>query len=209
MKTTIDTKDRQFLSELHRLGGGTIQEICADQGVTATAIRQRLSRLQGQAFISRDAERSGRGRPRFVYHLTDAGHRALGENYSDLAMVLWNAIRNIEDDATRSLLLGNVQDEMSRRYGRNVTGERISERFQELGQELESRGFHVEIDDSGELPILRENNCPYWDLASTDSDICRLEVSVFEKILGTSIELMKCSLDGSNCCEFHVKAKAS
>jgi predicted ArsR family transcriptional regulator len=209
MKTTIDKKDRQFLDELHRLGGGTIQEICDDQGVTATAIRQRLSRLQGQALITRDAERFGRGRPRFVYHLTDAGHRALGENYSDLAMVLWNSIRNIEDDATRSLLLGNVQDEMIRRYGRSVVGKRISERFQELGQELGNRGFQVEIDNSGDLPILRENSCPYWDLASTDPEICRLEQSVFEKILGTSVDLMKCSLDGENCCEFHVTAKAS
>ncbi|GAB4137330.1 MAG: winged helix DNA-binding protein [Planctomycetaceae bacterium] len=209
MKPKIDPRDRQFLDNLHRLGGGTIQEICKNQGVTATAIRMRIARLQGLGYISREPERTGRGRPRYIYKPTEAGLRELGENYSELALILWSAIREVDDPAARSLLLKNVQNEMVARYGRSVRSEDVSSRIQELGGELKSRGFDVEVESSESgLPILRENNCPYLELASKDPGICELEQQVFEQILGTPVELACCSLDGGNCCEFHMKEPA-
>ena len=57
-------------------------------------------------------------------------------------------------------------------------------------------------DDSGRLPILRENNCPYLELASSDPAICELEKEVFRKVLGSEVELTQCCLDGHTCCEF-------
>jgi len=54
MKAVIEPGDRQFLQRLHEIGGGTVQEICADLGVTATAVRQRLVRLQGLKMVARE-----------------------------------------------------------------------------------------------------------------------------------------------------------
>jgi DNA-binding Lrp family transcriptional regulator len=48
MRLAIDRNDQMFLDRLHKMCGGTIQEICDAIGVTATAIRQRLARLEGQ-----------------------------------------------------------------------------------------------------------------------------------------------------------------
>ena len=42
MRVSIDRNDQLFLEQLHRLCGGTVQEICDNVGVTATAVRQRL-----------------------------------------------------------------------------------------------------------------------------------------------------------------------
>ncbi|NOX55177.1 MAG: MarR family transcriptional regulator, partial [Planctomycetes bacterium] len=85
MKAVLDrTNDRQLLQQLHRLGSATVSQLCAELGVTATAVRQRLLRLQSAELVTREAVRSGRGRPRYVYRLTDAGLRSLGDNYSDL-----------------------------------------------------------------------------------------------------------------------------
>ena len=58
MKAAIESSDRQFLERVHELGGGTVQEICADLGVTATAVRQRLVRLQGLKMVARELVRS-------------------------------------------------------------------------------------------------------------------------------------------------------
>ena len=209
MRATIEPRDRQFLERLHRSGGGTIQDLCVESGVTATAVRQRLTRLESLGLVSRTLVKAGRGRPHFVYRISETGSRELGENYGELALILWRSIQQIEDTAVRDAILENVADEMVRKYSRYVQAESQQERFHQLGAELVRQGFDVEIDTSGSLPILRENSCPYFDLANESTEICRFEHSVYERILGTPLQLAACSLDGANSCEFHVRNAAS
>ena len=50
-----------------------------------------------------------RGRPRNVYRVTAEGLHALGENYRQLAVVLWEAITGFEDEAVRMRLPTSVR----------------------------------------------------------------------------------------------------
>ncbi len=202
MKTILDSNDRQFLEVLHKIGSSTVQSICAEMDVTATSIRQRLSRLQVHGFVDRVAVRKGRGRPHHCYQVTDAGLNELGDNYSDLAMILWRELQNIEDSSLRTDVLRRVQKSFIQRYGNFVHAESLLDRMEQLKSALVERGFDVEIDLSGPLPILRENNCPYHELASSDSRICELEQDVFRSVLGVDVNLSQCCLDGHHCCEF-------
>ena len=178
------------------------KEICDELGVTATAVRQRLLRLQNLNFVQRKAVRSGRGRPYHTYSVTHTGQRELGDNYSDLAMILWRELRQIEDPPVRELVFERIREALVARYGHLVQAETLGERFRQLGEALSDRGFHVEVDSTGQLPILRENNCPYLELAHSDPAICELEKEVFRKVLGSEVELTQCCLDGHSCCEF-------
>ncbi|MCH7989739.1 MAG: helix-turn-helix transcriptional regulator [Planctomycetes bacterium] len=202
MKTILDFNDRQFLEVLHKLGSSTVQKICAEMDVTATSIRQRLSRLQVHGFIDRVVVRKGRGRPHHSYQVTDVGLKELGDNYSDLAMILWRELQNIEDSAVRTDVLRKVQNAFVQKYGNLVHGESLLERMEQLKEAMVETGFDVEIDLSGPLPIFRENNCPYHDLASSDSRICEFEQEVFQSVLGVELNLSQCCLDGHHCCEF-------
>jgi predicted ArsR family transcriptional regulator len=201
MKTVIEQSDGQFLNELHRIGPKTVQDICSAIGVTATAVRQRLWRLQRNGFVARDLVRSGRGRPHYVYRVTDKGLRQLGDNYGDLALILWREVRNIPDPEIRRTVTSRVRDALVSRLGRIGEGV-LQDRMQRLGASLLSRGYDVEVGAEGALPILRENNCPYQELAEEDRDICGLEREVFQQALGTEVKLTHCCLDGHHCCEF-------
>ena len=204
MKHAIDQADRQFLDELHRLGPAMVQDVCTAIGVTATAVRQRLSRLQAMGLVNREMVRAGRGRPSYRYIVTEAGLKDLGDNYADLAQILWHEIMNIEDGDVRKRVVRRIRDSLVQRYGSRVQADLIESRVDQLQTTLADRGFDVETDHSGCLPILRENNCPYHELASTDSTICEMEQEVFEEVLGTSVRLTQCCLDGHTCCEFQV-----
>jgi len=201
MKTVLEQSDGQFLNELHRIGPKTVQDICTAIGVTATAIRQRLWRLQGNGFVARELVRTGRGRPHYVYRVTEKGLRQLGDNYGDLALILWREIRNIPDAAIRQAITSRIRDALVSRLGRFGEGA-LAERMRRLGDSLLSRGYDVEIGVGGALPILRENNCPYQELAEEDRGICGLEREVFQQALGTEVKLTHCCLDGHHCCEF-------
>jgi predicted ArsR family transcriptional regulator len=177
--------------------------------VTATAIRQRLTRLQGLGFVTRETVRCGRGRPHHVYRVTDDGRRKLGENYADLATILWQEMNNIEPPEVRAQVLGRVQQALVAQYAPIVRRDSLRERLEDLKTALVARGFDVEVDDSGSLPILRENNCPYLELAGSDPSICEMEQEVFQRVLGVEVRITQCCLDGAHCCEFQPSAELS
>ena len=200
---TVEQSDDQFLQQLHQAGGGTVLELCEAAGVTATAVRQRLNRLQHLGLIERQTVRAGRGRPHHAYRVTDAGQQQLGDNYTELALLLWDELHGIEETAVRKRVTNRIREALVRRYGSSVRGTSLVERFGELQANLVGRGFRVEVDLHGELPVLRETNCPYHELAQRDSSICELEQQVFEQVLGTPLKLASCCRDGHSCCEFH------
>src|SRR6476660_744256 len=101
MKTALENADREFLERMRRLGTVTVTQLCDELGVTATAVRQRLARLQAMNFIARETVRSGRGRPHHCYKLTENGLRQLGDNYAELAVILWRELSRIEDRQIR------------------------------------------------------------------------------------------------------------
>lgn len=204
MKTELDQSERQFLEQLQRLGAGTVPEIGEAIGVTATAVRQRLTRLQDLGLVERHLERSGRGRPHHLYRVTDKGLRHLGDNYSDLALILWREIRSIEDPVIRGMLRSRVMQALVSRFGSTESIPSVFDRLIYLQAGLADRGHNVEIDQSANLPILRENNCPYHDLANEDRDICELEQDVFARVLGVPVRLKKCCQDEHTCCEFEI-----
>ena len=203
MKMFVEEDDEQFLQQLHQAGGGTVQELCDSAGVTATAIRQRLTRLQGLGLVERQTIHAGRGRPHHAYRLTDAGRQRLGDNYAELALLLWDELHLIEEPTVRERVTNRIREALVKRYGATVHGVSLAERLGELRSTLTSHGFRVEVDSSGALPVLRETNCPYHELAQRDSGICELEQQVFEQVLGTPLKLASCCRDGHVCCEFH------
>lgn len=203
MKPILDQSDGDFLNTLHRLGPKTVQEIGEAVGVTATAIRQRLNRLQGAELVVRELVRAGRGRPHYTYRVTDKGLRQLGDNYGDLALILWREIRHISDPEIRNSITKRVREALVARLGRHGEGE-LKERLRRLSESLSARGYDVELGDENLLPVLRENNCPYQELAEEDRDICGLEREVFQEVLGAEVRLKHCCMDGHHCCEFEV-----
>jgi len=206
MSTSSENTDQQFLARLNRLGDSTVQELCAELGVTATAVRQRLTRLLTDGCIEREAVPATRGRPSHVYRITPTGRRHLGDDYGELAPLLWREVRNIEDEGVRTRLLSHLRQALVERYGPISSDAPLTERFQHLQQSLDREGFQVDIGERQQgdqlLPVLREHSCPYHELAAEDSSICDLEQSVFEAVLGVPVTLTQCCRDGDPCCQF-------
>jgi predicted ArsR family transcriptional regulator len=182
-----------------------VQSLCDLLGVTRTAVRQRISRLEAAGLIVSELQGQSRGRPRNVYRVTAEGLHALGENYRQLAVVLWEAITGFEDEAVRMRLLGRVRDVLAERFRRQLGNcENLDDRLDLLASEMKSSGFNVESDHQGGLRILRETSCPFPMLAEVDDAICQVERQVLEQVLGAPVEVRSRCRDGHGCCEFQV-----
>jgi len=198
--------DQQFLLRLNRLGDCTIQDLCDDLSVTATAVRQRLKRLMATGCVERDRVHGDRGRPYFLYRITPVGMRKLGDDYRELALLLWRELKQIGNTDVRGQLMSRLREALVTRYGPSMTDRPLGERFRSLQQALDRQGFQVDVVErkrgTAMLPVLREHNCPYHELAAEDSSICDLEQSVFEEVLGVPVTLTQCCRDGASSCEF-------
>lgn len=204
MASMTETSDGVILDLLRQAGAMSVSQLATETGVTATAVRQRLNRLMGQGLLERHAERAGRGRPSHRYSLTKKGRREVGTNYGDLAIMLWREIRSVKDPLVRRGLLERVAGTIARAYADRVRGSTLRERMESLGELMSERNVPFDVDDSGGLPVLTARACPYPDLAEQDRSVCALERKMFSEVLGQSVHLSECRLDGSSCCTFEV-----
>jgi DeoR family transcriptional regulator, suf operon transcriptional repressor len=197
-----ESSDETLLNFMRREGPVTISALVAEMGVTATAVRQRLRRLMSQGLIERRTERKSRGRPNHRYLLTEKGERSAGTNFADMAIVLWEEIKSVEDPAIRRGLLKRIADRFVAKYRDRVVGETLDERMGALAEVMRERDIPFAINKSSELPVLSALACPYPELAKMDRGVCTMEKLMLSEILGSNVRLSECRLDGASCCTF-------
>jgi predicted ArsR family transcriptional regulator len=207
----LEPSDRPLLDLIRRRGPLTVTEMAEEMGVTSTAIRNRLGRLQSLGLVERRTESAGRGRPHHTYEASAEAHRSLGQNYTDLALVLWEELmRSVDDPKIRRLVFQRVTERLAELYRAKLTGDGWEGRLVQLGSMLHERGVEAEVvyREDGAQPVLRQYSCPYFELAETDSSVCALERKMFEKVVGRALRLSSCRLDGDRACEFESKSPA-
>lgn len=207
-KSVSEASDRVIVDFLRQRSGASIGELIAFTGVTATAVRQRLTRLMRQGLVERVAQSAGRGRPSHRYSLTDAGRRSGGNNYDALAQVLWDEIRGVPDATVRQGLLKRISGRLSDLYRGEVVGQSLRERMASLAAAMTRQEIRFEVEESKALPVLTAVTCPFPDLAERDRSVCAMEKMMLSEVLGENLKLSACRLDGSTCCTFEVSAGA-
>ncbi len=208
MNDTTELSDRTIVDYLRRRSVATVGDLVEFTGVTATAVRQRLTRLMEKGLVARESTAAGRGRPMHRYSLTPAGLRSGGTNYDNLAQVLWEEIREVRDPEVRQGLLKRVAERLADVYRDQIHGETLRERMAELAKLMSGQDLPFEIDESDGLPVLTALACPYPDLAEQDRGVCAMEKMLLSNVLGEGLKLSSCRLDGASCCTFEASGAA-
>ena len=184
--------------------------IASRLGVTATAVRQRLDRLMTAGLVARSTPAATgsrqRGRPSHVYSLTEKGRRTGGDNFHDLAIVLWREIREIRDPSVRQGLIRRIGTAMAGVYRGQLSGDSPASRLERMAGLFRDRdiscSFAAADPAHGGLPVLTSHACPYPDLAEQDRGICAAERVMLQDLVGATVRLAACRLDGGVCCQF-------
>ncbi|MDA1054095.1 MAG: MarR family transcriptional regulator [Planctomycetota bacterium] len=210
MTDDIIPSDIAILDLLRKSDSLSIADFASLMEVTATAVRQRLTRLMAQGYIDRETARAGRGRPSHQYCLTAKGRRKTGSNFADLAIALWQEIRGIQDVEVRRGLLQRLAKRLADVYADQIAGETIEEKMESLAGLFGERKIPFTVTrEPDKLPILTALACPYPDLAEQDRTICSMEKILFSQLLGKQVSLTQCRLDGESCCTFVVRSEGT
>ncbi len=176
----------------------TVTDLASGLEVTATAVRQRLTRLMAQGFVERSSTKAGRGRPSHYYALTGKGRRKAGSNFGDLAVALWKEIVAIQDPSVRRVLIQRVSERLADVYADRVEGQSVEQRMEQLAGLFRERRVSFNVERTGEKPRLVVQSCPYPDLADRDRHICAMERQLLTRLLGTRLLMRECRLDGDS-----------
>ncbi len=202
MAAIAETSDVQVLDLLRQHDALSISEFASRMGVTATAVRQRLTRLMSRGLVERVTPKAVRGRPSHRYSLTEKGQRESGHNFADLAIALWQEVRAIKDPDVRNGLLQRVAESVAAMYRGQIRGSTPEARMKELAALLGQRNIPLSVEGSEALPVLTAWACPYPTLAEQDRGVCAMENMMLSELIGQRVKLSECRLDGGNCCRF-------
>jgi predicted ArsR family transcriptional regulator len=202
MAMHTETSDVGLIALLRDRGALGISELTAAMNVTATAVRQRLTRLMNQGLIQRETTKMARGRPSHRYSLTERGRRQTNSNFADLTLALWNEVRSVKNPEVRTGLLQRIAKTLAEVYRPQMQGQNTAQRMQDVSAIMAERNVPFVVEQTGLLPVLTANGCPYPELAEQDRGICAVEKMLFSELLGEKVRLSECRLDGTSCCRF-------
>jgi predicted ArsR family transcriptional regulator len=102
---------------------------------------------------------------------------------------------------------------MASMYQHEVSGDTPGHRLENIAKVLRDRQISCEVGHSGTaseataadgLSVLTSYTCPYPELAEQDRGICAAERLMLQDLVGSTVHLSECRLDGAACCRFTV-----
>ena len=202
--TDFPVSDEAVIDLLRQHREMTVSDLVLQLDVTSTAVRQRLNRLMSRQLVQRKTVVEGRGRPSHRYSLTAKGRREAGANFGDLAMILWEELRAIENPEVRRGMLRRVAERLADFYAEQIDAKSVEGKMEALAALLRDRKVPFSVGSHGELPVLTAAACPYPELAEQDRSICAMERMMFSELVGERLHLSACRLDGGTCCTFEL-----
>ena len=130
-----ESSDRALLDLIRRRGPLTVAEMAAQPGRDGHGDPQPADAAAGVGAGRAPGRAKGRGRPRHAYQASVEAQKRLGQNYADLAVVLWEEMMStVEDRKLRRLLFTRITDRLAEMYRGQVSGQEWEGRLVQLDQ---------------------------------------------------------------------------
>jgi predicted ArsR family transcriptional regulator len=176
--------------------------------ITSEAARQQLMKMAEEGLVEAIAEPSaGRGRPRQLWHLTEAGNRRFPDGHAELTASLLSLVVDKLGPAALDAVIAAREAETEARYKAEMAGDGdLASRVRRLADIRTREGYMADCweEADGSL-VLVENHCPICTAATACAGFCRSELETFRAVLGAEVERAEHILLGARRCAYIVR----
>ena len=197
------TKER-ILNTLLNKHNSTIGELADVVGINGISVRHHLINLQAEGLITAEEERHGVGRPRFIYKLSDKGFEQFPSNYLGLTNLLLDVLHSDLPKKQFETLMVKVGQRMAEMNKISEPDLPIEAKLAELSLKLAKGGFRISHEREGNLITIHSKNCPYHRIGVQHPEICQIDQTMFQNMLGKTINKVGCMLTGDKDCSFEI-----
>lgn len=197
---------------LENQSGATLDELANELGITKTAVKDHLLKVEALGFLSFVDSKGSIGRPRRRYQLSQQGHEAFPKQYSWLSSVLLKLLaQDFGKDKVTALmekLADTVADSMKAKF--NSTGS-SADLLSKITLTLNELGYRASLKQSDlrKGAIIEATNCVYHAVAKEHPELCRFDVRFIENTSGMDVRLESCIARGGAVCRFCLRKKTN
>ncbi|MCI0665511.1 MAG: DeoR family transcriptional regulator [Acidobacteria bacterium] len=203
-------ESRSAIIDLLKINGGmNVEQLAQELEVTKVCIRRHLSLLESDGLIKYVEERHERGRPRFIYSLTEKARCLFPQTYDEFAEEILVQLQRRYGEAGLEVVLKGRADELIEQLKVELDGLNFDERVKSLAKTMSAKGY---LADARRLKDgtyrLRQRNCPTESVAVAFPQVCDEEVRVYRELLGCQVTRECRIADGAPACEFRISLPA-
>jgi predicted ArsR family transcriptional regulator len=197
------------LDLIKREGPVTAEALAEKLGVTGMAVRQHLAGLEADGLAAYEARAAARGRPAKYWRVMDKAAGHFPDSHAQLALDLINEMKKAFGEKGLDALLKLRTIDQSNAYREAISkAHTLKGRLEALAAIRSKEGYMAEVRHEPETGALLfvENHCPICAAAKLCTGLCREELSLFQKVLGSTVKVERIShiLAGAGRCAYRV-----
>lgn len=189
---------------LDNLEGATADELSAHLGITKTAVKEHLQKIERLGLIEFQDISGQVGRPKRRYKLSSEGHEVFPRQYSWLSNVLLELLAKDMGSAGVSQLMKKLADSIAASMADRFKGRTPGEVLTEMTKVMNELGYRsvVKQSDLRKGAVIEANNCVYHSVALKHPELCQFDTQLIKKVTKMDVKLESCIARGGEVCRF-------
>lgn len=173
-------------------------------GITAVAVRKHLEALEAEGVVAIKRVPGARGRPTHLFTLTEAANSYFPRAYHQLAVDLLDELLASDGEEKLGDLFRARAQRLGVSYEMKLAGKDLGEKVRELARLRDEEGYMAVFERHGDNFVLRELNCPIFEIAQRHPAACNCEQELFSRVLRRDVRREARIVDGQAACEYHI-----
>jgi predicted ArsR family transcriptional regulator len=206
---------RKIILALRQHGGLTAAGLAEMLNITSMGVRRHLAMLERDRLVRYELIQRGKGRPSYVYRLSDEAEDLFPKNYAALAKELLGYLAAEGDQRVIQLFDRRAQRRIRQAQARldqrssPAGDEDLAERVAVLAEILCEEGYLAEWEQlDAETFWLREHNCAVHDVAREFRAACGSELTFLQAVLADAdVTRQQHILSGDRLCGYLIRRR--
>ncbi len=192
----------------------SIDEAVESTDLAKTTLREHFLQLERNGYVEREYIRSGPGRPKLQYQLTNKGHGIYPSYEGTMMKQLLHYLKEEGKEMTIEAFFEAFWEERFKNAKGRIDEfdeSQIQQRIQAFMGMLEEEGFMPEfdLDEEHETLSVKACNCPFGEVVKETRLPCKLEAMFYKKLFGESVERTKHIPEGDYSCSYEIPLKVN
>ena len=172
--------------------------------ISSVGIRQHLVILEAEGLVTHQREKLARGRPHYLYRLTDEAHSLFPTTYANFAVELMHEVAKFNGAGFINKVFRSRMQSQMQTYQQRMQGKTLPARLKELAIIRDEEGYMARVDENGSDYFLIEHNCPIAAIAEEYPHVCEIELALFRQTLGAKVYREEHLMRGSHRCCYRI-----
>lgn len=190
--------------------GSTLDELSSHLGISKTAVKEHIIKVENLGYLKFTDSKGGVGRPRRRYLLSQEAHDAFPKQYSWLSNVLLELLAEDLGQVGIARIMRNLADKVAGSMESKFKNAKSHvEVLTQVTATLNELGYRASLKQSDlrKGAVIEATNCVYHSVAQEHPELCGFDVRFIEKTSGMDVKLETCIARGGSVCRFCLKKK--